>query len=227
MYIQDVRERKVIPTMPNWVFNQLTCTFNTDEEYNAFKEKANVESLYDSFIPMPLILEGTMAPHRNPEDFIAGVNNSKGTKYLTLEGIALAGDEWDAQCARKIIQNLKAKEETGYYNWFDWHVANWGVKWDASNCKSKELEDFNTIIYYFDSPWDSPNQFVVELSKLYPTANFELIAGSVESDFHYEYIFQNGNIEYPLSYETFKDAVLDGKWGGPENWSCLFEDEEV
>jgi len=213
--------------MPNWVFNELTCTFNTDEEYNAFKEKANTESLFDSFLPMPLILEGTLSPHHNPNDFIAKVNQTKGTKFITLEGISLAGDEWDAQRARELMQNLKAFEETGYYNWYDWHINNWGVKWDAKDCKSKELSDFNTIIFYFDTPWDSPNNFGVELSKLYPDATFELVAGSIESDFHYEYTFKNGTIEYPLSYETFKDAVLDGKWGGPENWSCLFEDEEV
>ena len=213
--------------MPNWVSNELTCTFKTEEEYNAFKEKAQTDSLFDSFFPMPLVLEGTMSPHRNPEDFIAGVNNSKGTKFITLEGITLAGDEWDAQRAREIIQNLKAQEETGYTNWFDWRIQNWGVKWDASNCTSKELEDFHTIIFYFDSPWDSPNQFVVELSKLYPTANFELIAGSIESDFHNEYKFEDGNIEYIVSFDSFKEAVECGKWGGRENWECLFEDEEV
>jgi hypothetical protein len=227
MYIQDVRERKVIPTMPNWVFNQLTCTFNTDEEYNAFKEKANVKSLYNSFIPMPSVLEGTRSPHLNPQDIIERVNKEHNTKFITLEGIITAGPEWESKQIRDIIQNLKAHEETGYYNWYDWNVANWGVKWDASNCSLKELQDFNTLIFEFESPWDSPIQFVMELSKLYPDANFELISGSIESDFHREYIFQNGSIEYPLSYDSFKEAVECGKWGGRENWQDLFEEDEA
>ena len=78
--------------MPNWVMNELTCIFQTQEEYIAFKEKANTEGLYASFISMPTVLEGTIAPHRDPEEFIAKVNQSKDTKFLTLEGIALAGE---------------------------------------------------------------------------------------------------------------------------------------
>ena len=36
--------------MPNWVMNQLTCIFQTSEEYNAFKEKANIKEFYNSFL---------------------------------------------------------------------------------------------------------------------------------------------------------------------------------
>jgi len=227
MYIPDVPKRKVIPTMPNWVMNQLTCIFQKKEEYNAFKEKAKIESLYDSFFPMPLVLEGTLSPHRNPNDFIEKVNQTKGTKFITLEGITLAGDEWDAQMARQILQNIKAFEETGYTNWYDWCSTNWGVKWDASNCTSKELPDFNTVIFEFDSPWGTPENFVIELSRMYPDATFEMISGSIENDSHYEFTCTHGKYQETCFYENFKDAVLDGKWGGAGNWECLFEDKEV
>ena len=67
--------------MPNWVMNELTCIFQTKEELDAFKNKANTEGLYNSFIPMPSILDGTRSPHLDPDAFIAGVNKSKGTKF--------------------------------------------------------------------------------------------------------------------------------------------------
>ena len=57
MYIQDVRERSQI--MPNWVMNELTCIFQTSEEYNLFKDKAKTEEFYNSFIPIPEALDGT------------------------------------------------------------------------------------------------------------------------------------------------------------------------
>ncbi len=213
--------------MPNWVMNELSCIFQKQEEYNAFKIKANTEGLFASFFPMPEVLDGTLSPHIAPGNFIDGVNRSKGTKFLTLEGISLAGDEWDAERAKQIIKNIKAFEQTGYHDWYSWNLDNWGVKWDAVRCKSKELSDFNTIVFEFDSPWGTPEQFVIELSKKYPTATFQMVSGSIENDCHYEFTCEDGNYQETCSYETFKEAVLDGKWGGMKKWAEFFEEEEV
>ena len=207
--------------------NELTCIFQTQEEYNAFKMKANTEGFFNSFIPMPTVLEGTISPHHKPEDFIARVNQSKGTNFLTLEGIAFGSDDtWDANFAKGLIQNLKAFQATGYHEWYKWNLDNWGVKWEASNCKSKELSDFNTIVFSFDTPWGCPEHFVRELSKLYPTSSFEMVSGSIENDCHYEFTCEDGKFEETCSYETFKEAVADGKWGGWDEWEMLFEESE-
>ena len=213
--------------MPNWVMNELTCIFQTPEEYNAFKMKANTEGLFNSFIPMPTVLEGTISPHHKPEDFIARVNRNKGTNFLTLEGVAFGSDDsWDANFAKGLIQNLKAFQATGYHEWYKWNLDNWGVKWEASNCKSKELSDFNTIVFSFDTAWGCPEYFVRELSKLYPTSTFEMVSGSIENDCHYEFTCADGNFEETCSYETFKEAVEDGKWGGWDEWADMFEESE-
>ena len=213
--------------MPNWVMNELTCIFQTPEEYNAFKMKANTEGFFNSFIPMPTVLEGTISPHHKPEEFIARVNRNKGTNFLTLEGVAFGSDDsWDANFAKGLIQNLKAFQATGYHEWYKWNLDNWGVKWEASNCKSKELSDFNTIVFSFDTAWGCPEYFVRELSKLYPTATFEMVSGSIENDCHYEFTCADGNFEETCSYETFKEAVEDGKWGGWDEWADMFEESE-
>ncbi len=207
--------------------NELTCTFQTPEEYNAFKMKANTEGLFASFFPMPAVLEGTASPHHKPEDFIARINQSKGTNFLTLEGIAFGSDDtWDANLAKKLIQNLKAFEATGYYEWYKWCCDNWGVKWDASNCKFKELSDFNTVIFEFDSPSDTPEHFVIQLSEKYPTATFEMVSGSIENNNHCEFTCNDGQIEVTCCYETFKEAVEDGKWGGWDEWQHLLEEDD-
>ena len=212
--------------MPNWVMNELTCIFQTKEEYNAFKEKANTESLYNSFFPMPSVLEGTRTPHIAPGDYINGVNKRNNTNYLTLEEIVLANDNWDSDGAKGIIQNIKAFEQTGYHDWYTWNLDNWGVKWEASDCTSKELSDFNTIVFCFSSPWGTPEHFVIELSKLYPDATFEMVSGSIENDSHYEFTCEDGKYKETCSYETFKQAVVDGKWGGWNEWSELLEESE-
>ena len=206
--------------------NELTCIFQTPEEYNAFKEKANPESFYNSFIPMPLVLEGTQSPHIAPGDFINGVNKSKGTNFLTIEGVTFSDDKWDVERAKQIIKNIKAFEETGYHDWYSWNLTNWGVKWDAVRCTSKELSDFNTLVYTFDSPWGTPEHFVRQLSSLYPDATFEMVSGSIENDTHYEFTCCDGNFEETCSYETFKEAVVDGKWGGWNEWAEMFQEDE-
>jgi hypothetical protein len=175
---------------------------------------------------MPEVLVGTSSPHLAPGDFINAVNKRKNTNFITLEEVASCDDEWDVHRAKEIIQNIKAFEQTGYHDWYSWNLDNWGVKWDASNCKSKELSDFNTIIFEFDSPWGTPEHFVRELSKLYPDATFEMVSGSIENDSHYEFTCDNGKFEETCSYETFKEAVEDGKWGGIEEWQMLFEESE-
>ena len=99
--------------MPNWVMNELTCIFQTQEEYNVFKEKVNLEGLFNSFIPMPEVLDGTLSPHIAPGDFINGVNKRKNTNFITLEEVASCDDEWDSHRAKEIAKNIKAFEETG------------------------------------------------------------------------------------------------------------------
>jgi hypothetical protein len=205
--------------------NELTCIFQTQEEYNVFKEKVNLEGLFNSFIPMPEVLDGTLSPHIAPGDFINGVNKRKNTNFLTLEEVASCDDEWDSHRAKEIAKNIKAFEETGYHDWYSWNLNNWGVKWDAVRPTAKY--DLLTITFSFDSPWGCPEQFVRELSKLYPNANFEMVSGSIENDCHYEFTCEDGKFEETCSYETFKEAVMDGKWGGAKEWEMLFEESEV
>ena len=214
--------------MPNWVMNELTCTFQTPEEYNAFKMKANTEGFFNSFIPMPTVLEGTISPNHKPEDFIARINQSKGTNFLTLEGVAFGSDNtWDANFAKGLIQNLKAFEATGYYEWHKWCCDNWGVKWEASNCKiSNDSPEDNSVTFAFDTPWGCPEYFVRELSKLYPTSSFQMVSGSIENDCHYEFTCEDGNYEETCSYDNFRDAVEDGKWGGWDEWEHLLQEDD-
>ena len=222
MYIQDVRERSQI--MPNWVMNELICSFQTQEQIESFKSKINLEGLFNSFIPMPEILDGTLSPHIAPGDFINGVNKSKGTNFLTLEEITTCDDNWDSERAKQVIKNIKAFESTGFHDWYSWSLDNWGVKWDAVRPTVKF--DLLTITFYFDSPWGCPEQFVRTLSTLYPEATFEMISGSIENDCHYEFVCDNGKFEETCSYETFKEAVEDGKWGGMSEWAEFFEESE-
>ena len=211
--------------MPNWVMNELTCIFETSEEYQSFKNKVDGKNLYNSFIPMPEILIDTQAPSVNVDKLILEFNK-EGNNATSLQDIIDSNHHWFSGVAQQALKNQQAKTVTGYSDWYEWCYANWGVKWDASNLKIKELSDFNTVVFSFNSPWGTPQKFVEELSKMYPDAIFELVAGSIENNDHYEYTCRNGNLELTCSYEDFRSAVEDGKWGGMSEWSDLLEESE-
>jgi len=210
--------------MPNWVMNELTCIFQTQEEYNVFKEKINLEGLFNSFIPMPEILDGTQSPNINVEKLILEYNKETKSTSMGLTEIINSNHPWYSDLAKNALKNQQAFIETGYHDWYTWNLDNWGVKWDAVRPTVKF--DLLTITLCFDSPWGCPEHFVRELSKLYPNATFEMVSGSIENDCHYEFTCEDGKFEETCSYETFKEAVEDGKWGGMEEWEMLFEESE-
>ena len=210
--------------MPNWVMNELTCIFQTQEEYNVFKEKINLEGLFNSFIPMPEILDGTQSPNINVENLILEYNKETKSTSMGLTEIISSNHPRYSDLAKNALKNQQAFIETGYHNWYSWNLDNWGVKWDAVRPTVKF--DLLTITLCFDSPWGCPEHFVRELSKLYPNATFEMVSGSIENDCHYEFTCEDGKFEVTCSYETFKEAVEDGKWGGMEEWEMLFEESE-
>jgi hypothetical protein len=49
---------------------------------------------------------------------------------------------------------------------------------------------------------------------------------SIENDMHYEFTCVDGEFEETCSYESFKEAVEDGKWGGWDEWSDLLQESE-
>jgi hypothetical protein len=206
--------------------NELTCIFQGSEELQSFKSKVDEENFYNSFFPMPEILQGTQSPNINEDKLILEYNEKTNSKAMGLTEIIKSNHPLYSGIAEQVLKNQQAYIATGYTNWYDWSLDNWGVKWDASALKAKELSDFNTVIYSFDSPWGTPEHFVIELSKMYPDAVFEMVSGSIENDTHYEFTCDNGKFEETCSYETFREAVEDGKWGGWDEWAELFEESE-
>ena len=78
---------------------------------------------------------------------------------------------------------VKAIVKTGYANWYDWCVDNWGVKWDVdtiffmhadeSPFKDDEKSEPDLIIE-FETPWAPPVGILKRISEQYPEARFYL-----------------------------------------------------
>jgi hypothetical protein len=70
----------------------------------------------------------------------------------------------------KIIPRPASKEK----DWYDWNIANWGTKWDASEVSVTEKEDGSAVQYNFNTPWAPPVSVLQRLSRKFPKVEFEL-----------------------------------------------------
>lgn len=68
--------------------------------------------------------------------------------------------------------NRALRRKFGFDNWYDWRIANWGVKCeiDAAHLTDGKGE----LTYCFDSAWSPPLKAIEKMSKQYPELNFYL-----------------------------------------------------
>ena len=125
----------------------------------------------------------------------------------------------------------KAKELAAKYgasNWYDWHINNWGTKWD---CDIEEA-DYDTtpesIVFNFDSAWSPPTKAIVALSKLFPTLSLTLTYR--EDGCAFAGILKVGNDEFEDIYHdssqdeaAYRQFVIDEFGDDP---MAPFDDEE-
>ena len=55
--------------------------------------------------------------------------------------------------------------------WYDWRLANWGVKWELNFEEIDQIEFHNNIILKFDTAWCPPRIAIGKLAKLFPEIN--------------------------------------------------------
>lgn len=113
--------------MPNWCYNNLDITAKTPEQKEMLEKVSKAEAA-DGFIGMFMPLPEILEDTTSP----------------TPQDI----DE---------VQQNAMIAQTGYDNWYDWQVNNWGTKWDPEivSCDF----DGETLSVSFDSAWSPPIAF--------------------------------------------------------------------
>ena len=88
--------------------------------------------------------------------------------------------------------NTELRAKYGFDNWYDWHIANWGIKWDVE--ANKKQEGSNWIKFHFDSPWAPPINAIITISKMYPELTFEIEYAEPGMNFAGRSIYKNGEV---------------------------------
>lgn len=99
--------------------------------------------------------------------------------------------EWlevhDPEAIEKGKATLACFRETGFFDWYDWSIANWGTKWGAYEFKLRSREPERLVIE-FQTAWNVADPIFRKLAELYQEADFTLAAideGGPEYDGHY------------------------------------------
>lgn len=110
--------------MPNWCNNNITIS-GPKEKLESLSKAAEAGELFNFMYPR--------------------------SKDLDITAGSLGSDTCPEQIELVKKENANL-EKHGFKNWYDWSVANWGTKWDVSECYANEIND-NTLTLAFDTAW--------------------------------------------------------------------------
>jgi|TARA_R110002033_G_scaffold85632_3_gene135929 hypothetical protein len=161
-------------TMPNWCFNEVRVTADTEEELKEFvlfvedmerdEQGFNRVFSFDRILPIPKELKNTVSPR-----YLA--TQKEMDEIYTTNDIDSA--EYKYKIQKYITQENSDKlvEKYGSDNWYDWANENWGTKWDASNSDIyiNDLENDDYFVeYQFETAWCPPRGIYNALNKRFP-----------------------------------------------------------
>ena len=135
--------------MPNWCWNNLTVSGN-EKQLHEFVEKSLVSTekneIHDA---IEFTFDGT---HPMPQQ----LNITRGTQTQ--------GEEKQA---------LFNKTKYGYTDWYEWHIGEWGTKWDAvePHLNHNDKDYFSVT---FDTAWSPPLEWIQNIMHKFPDLSFIL-----------------------------------------------------
>jgi len=167
--------------MPNWCYNNLSITATNDEQ-KAMLERVSKAEADDGFIGMFMPLPEILKDTTSPSP--ADLDPELRTKMIT---------------------------ETGFDNWYDWQVANWGTKWDP-DVQGAEF-DGETLSVSFDSAWSPPIGFYEYLVE----QGYEVDANYYEPGMDFGGFWVDGD-------DNFIEGVSEIARDDEDNWSEEFRE---
>ncbi len=87
--------------------------------------------------------------------------------------------------------------------------GDWGTKWDADGVDMEESE--GELYYGFSTAWGPPLPVIEELSRLFPSATFDIVFEEMGSEVNGHYVYKDGDsvTEEDLSNADYKERYDD------------------
>jgi len=155
--------QKQYEIMPNWCWNNLSVS-GDEIQLREFVEKSTInieendEFSFNGTLPMPKEFKGI---HKGSYTDENGVSHHR---WREVDGKRIPVSD-------KEMKQLN--EKYGHNDWYNWSIANWGTKWDASG----SYIGHNDIDYFavtFDTAWGPPIEWIDNIMQDFPDLCFEL-----------------------------------------------------
>lgn len=98
---------------------------------------------------------------------------------------------------------LELNEIFGSRTWYDWSIANWGTKWNASDTSISDN------LVEFDTAWSGVPRVIIEWSSKFPAVEMEYDVSYEGENVVDHYVFRAGERisfwEEELEYEEYEE----------------------
>lgn len=158
--------------MPNWCNNNVYVEHEDKSMIRRLIQAFNGEGLFNGFFPVP--------------------------EELWLKEFEISSETAKEQLSVLHKSNI---DKYGYKDWYDWSIANWGIKWDVRNHLDKPIDE-NDVCLCFDSPWSPPIRGYEKLMGL----GFKIKAYYYEPSMGFCGVMEDG-IDYYYDLPSTSDEV--------------------
>jgi hypothetical protein len=179
--------------MPNHVTTRCIMTGPTEDialfcalHIRVPDEAAELTLDFDRIIPMPEILKRPGAAYAKLGIEILTGKPKPGSlswSFLdppwvqqlgitTHEALRAWAEKEHPEAIEEGRKQIEAYNETGFYDWYDWSIENWGTKWNSYRfAVNYEVE--GELSFCFDTAWSFPIPIFTKLAEMFPNICFE------------------------------------------------------
>ena len=213
--------------MPNWTFNHLKA--KGLDSLPVFREVDGKRYFdFNKIIPIPDYVEKTIFPV-NTQALACylilnfGKDSKKIMKEYKLDDKIINEktlEEWE-EFAKESTPGIlfddeayitmyelgenyyKSKLFTGCFDWYEWAIKNWGVKWNASGFDCFDCNNEDETM--FETPWDYPDPIYRELALRYPDMYFDVFVEFEDDPYTTYHLEYHGEYMRETSYPNDKE----------------------
>ncbi len=117
-----------------------------------------------------------------------------GTIKFDLNKVIPMPEELSSVSSPNYINGDKMIEKYGVSDWYEWRLANWGVKWNTYPYGDTVVKG-NKLLFQFNSPWGVPSPVFVKLTTLYPNIVIENYVVEESGFFKGNIVYKNGTVD--------------------------------
>lgn len=122
-------------------------------------------------------------------------------KYLPMPEALIGTISGCTNAEAESEKNFHAVVETGYKNWYDWAIANWGCKWADEVWIGTQSDEEAT--FHGETPWAPPLSGYKAVAEQFPALKFSMEYGEPMMGYTGRVSWKQGQIVDHEEWEDF------------------------